>query len=123
MDISLCITMKDENVTIDSTYTLASPQETALVYLALCDTVKHNPLKSKNPLVIYSDSTLVEPSLTSSIISDILDPPLAATELTTDQTSHLTSKSHKQTTGKKYKPVALKTKLIIEELPGKFHII
>ena len=85
--------------------------------------VEHNLLKSKNPLSIYSASILVEPSLASSIISDIPDPPLISIEPTTDQTSHLALKSHKQTTGKKYKLVVLKTKPIMGELPGKFCVI
>ena len=53
----------------------------------------------------------------------LLSVPLLADEAIEDWTSHLTSTPKKKKGGKKYKPVAVKVKPIVGELPGKFRII
>ena len=63
------------------------------------------------------------PGSTTSETEASFSVPLQVEEAVEDRTSHLASTPKKKKGGKKYKPVAVKVKPIVGELPGKFRII
>ena len=80
---------------------------------------------SQDHALVFSQN-LVSLNTPDPIASEINSSPLPSyttNEAVKDWTSHLASASRKKKGGKKYKPVAVKVRLIVRELPGKFRII
>jgi len=134
--------INDDEFSINAAHALDSSQESKISpsYHALSDQAD-NRFKAPSRIsrvshvsrispstIVHTFSSITRDSIsTETPILDIPDPPITDSPILTepilDRTSHITPTSHKRSTGKKYKPVALKTKPIIAELPGKFRIV
>jgi hypothetical protein len=133
-DISLCITLNNGHISIDTAYSLdpSLPDAAAISYLASSDISRTNsqlsrifsppdrvPHFTSSSSPTSADSDRVGPD---SPVSDLTSPPLIPAPII-DRTSHIPPATKPPIKAKKYKPVALKTRPIIGELPGKFRII
>ena len=138
----MCITVNKGDISLDSIQQLDSsePDAIAFSYLSACDSFRLDSFRPARsvPMIEVSEhalgrSTTTFPmTLTPYIATSIPfpnpfyyhNPTIAAfTETIIDRTSHITPSPKKRPTGKKYKPVALKVRPIVGELPGKFRII